>query len=131
MKTLGVFVEVTTLLIPGLNDDEGELRDLAGFISGGLGPETPWHISRFHPTYRLTDRPSTPVETLIRARQIGLNAGLRYVYTGNVPGENGENTFCPGCGEKIIERWGFSIQSYRLKNGRCALCGAIIDGVDL
>ena len=131
MKSLGIFVEVTTLLIPGLNDDEEELRDLAVFISESIGPETPWHISRFHPTYKLTDRPSTPVDTLVRAREIGFKAGLRYVYTGNVPGENGENTFCHRCGEMIIQRWGFNIGKYLIKDGCCAHCGAGIDGVEI
>jgi pyruvate formate lyase activating enzyme len=131
MKSLGIFVEVTTLLIPGLNDDEKELRELAGFISGSLGDETPWHISRFHPTYRLQNRPATPVEILVRARDIGFKAGLRYVYTGNVPGESGENTFCPQCGEMIIARWGFSIGKYAIREGRCAHCGAEIHGVEM
>jgi len=94
MKSLGIFVEVTTLLIPGLNDDKHELEMLAEFIVNSLGSETPWHISRFHPTYKLLDRPSTPIETLVMAREIGIKSGLRYVYTGNVPGDNGENTFC-------------------------------------
>jgi len=93
MKSLGIFIEVTTLLIPGLNDDKDELEKLAKFLADSLGTETPWHISRFHPTYKLTDRPPTPVETLVTAREIGIKAGLKYVYTGNVPGESGENTF--------------------------------------
>ncbi|MGD9300092.1 MAG: AmmeMemoRadiSam system radical SAM enzyme [Desulfobacterales bacterium] len=129
MKTLGIFVEVTTLIVPGLNDDPDELKDLAAFIIEDLGPETPWHISRFHPTYKLTDRPATPVATLAAAREIGLNAGLKYVYTGNVPGDAGENTYCNGCGEPVIERWGFRVGKLRMDNGRCNHCGAEIDGV--
>jgi pyruvate formate lyase activating enzyme len=129
MKALGVFVEVTTLVVPGLNDDPGELKALAAFLASDLGPETPWHISRFHPTYRLTDRPATPVATLRAARDIGLAAGLKFVYTGNVPGDAGENTFCPACGETVIERWGFQVRALRLKEGRCAKCGGIIAGV--
>ena len=131
MKKLGIFVEVTTLLIPGLNDDKKELENLASFLADSLGPETPWHISRFHPTYRLTDRPSTPVETLVLARKIGLKAGLKYVYTGNVPGENGENTFCYGCNKILIDRWGFNVRKNLIKNGSCPHCGAKIDGVGL
>jgi pyruvate formate lyase activating enzyme len=131
MKKLGIFVEITTLLIPGLNDDKGELEQLARFIAEELGIETPWHISRFHPTYRLTDRPPTPVETLITAREIGMKAGLRYVYTGNVPGEKGEDTFCYQCGKTLIDRWGFSIRENHVKNGQCEYCGAQIDGVGL
>ena len=129
MKSLGIFVEVTTLVVPGLNDDPSELSDLAAFIVQDLGPETPWHISRFHPTYKLTDRPSTPVQTLTMAREIGLKAGLKYVYTGNVPGNAAENTFCFSCSETVIERRGFQVGNLRLKNGRCTKCGAEIDGV--
>jgi pyruvate formate lyase activating enzyme len=129
MKTLGIFVEVTTLIVPGLNDDPAELKDLAAFIVEDLGPETPWHISRFHPTYKLNDRPATPVATLTAAREIGLNAGLRYVYTGNVPGDAGENTCCYGCGEIVIERRGFRVGKLGIKNGKCIHCGVEIDGV--
>lgn len=129
MKASGIFVEVTTLIVTGLNDDPAELQQLAEFIAHDLGEDTPWHISRFHPTYKLTDRAATPVQTLTRAREIGLQAGLKYVYTGNVPGNAAENTFCPGCGEKVIERWGFQVGAMRIKDGRCALCGNHIGGV--
>lgn len=131
MKAMGIWVEVTTLIIPGLNDDPGELRRLAEFLVGELGPETPWHISRFHPTYRLTDRPVTPVATLRRAREIGLRAGLYYVYTGNVPGEDGENTICPQCGTKLIERWGFTIQNNRIVDAHCPQCSTPVHGVGM
>ncbi|MCJ7772647.1 MAG: AmmeMemoRadiSam system radical SAM enzyme [Desulfobacterales bacterium] len=131
MKSLGIFIEITTLIIPGLNDDKEELENLALFIVKELGPETPWHISRFHPTYRLTNKPSTPIETLISAREIGINAGLKYVYTGNVPGENGENTFCWKCKELLIERLGFQIRKNLIKNSSCVHCGAIIDGIGM
>ena len=131
MKSLGIFVEVTTLIIPGLNDGKQELEDLAAFIADALGTETPWHISRFHPTYKLMDRPRTPVETLILARDIGLKAGLKYVYTGNVPGENGEKTFCYQCGKILMDRWGFYIKKNRIKNHRCKYCGTAIHGVGL
>jgi pyruvate formate lyase activating enzyme len=129
MKALGIFVEVTTLIVTGLNDEPAELQQLAEFIAHDLGDDTPWHISRFHPTYKLTDRPATPVNTLARAREIGLQAGLKYVYTGNVPGNEGENTFCPGCGAKVIERWGFQVGALQIKDGACAHCGDRIDGV--
>ena len=129
MKTNGIFVEVTTLIVPGLNDDPGELKDLAAFIAQDLGVDTPWHISRFHPTYKLIDRAPTPVKTLTTARKIGLKAGLRYVYTGNVPGLAAENTFCYSCGEMVIERRGFQVGKLRIKNGQCEKCGAQIDGV--
>ena len=117
------------MIIPGLNDAKDELEKLAAFVAGSLGTDTPWHISRFHPTYRLTDRPATPIKTLVMAREIGIEAGLKYVYTGNVPGNDGENTFCPGCGENVIERWGFQVGKIRIKDGRCTLCGAVIEGV--
>jgi pyruvate formate lyase activating enzyme len=129
MKSLGIFVEVTTLIVPGLNDDSAELQELAAFIAHQLGVDTPWHISRFHPTYKLTDRPPTPVKTLTRAREIGLQAGLKFVYTGNVPGNAAENTFCPGCGEMVIERWGFQVGAQRIRDGHCAKCGVGITGV--
>ncbi len=131
MKSLGIFIEVTTLLIPGLNDDKDELEKLAKFLADSLGTETPWHISRFHPTYKLTDRPPTPVETLVTAREIGIKAGLKYVYTGNVPGENGGNTFCYNCGKILIERWGFYIKRNGIEESRCPYCNVEIHGVGL
>jgi pyruvate formate lyase activating enzyme len=129
MKASGVFVEITTLIIPGLNDDKEELRELAMFIAGSLGPETPWHISRFHPTYKLLDRPPTPLETLLSARAIGLKCGLKHVYMGNVPGEGGENTFCHNCGKALIERIGFYVGKNEVDKGACPDCGARINGV--
>jgi len=131
MKSLGIFVEVTTLLIPGLNDDKHELKMLSEFIVNSLGSETPWHISRFHPTYKLLDRPSTPLETLIMAREIGIKSGLKYVYTGNVPGDDGEKTFCYKCNNILIDRWGFYVRNNLIENSKCAHCGAHIDGVGL
>lgn len=131
MRKRRVWVEVTTLVIPGLNDSEGELRDIARFIATDLGPDVPWHVSRFHPTYRLTDRPVTPVSTLHRAYQIGLEAGLRYVYEGNVPGAGSEDTICPSCHQVVIERVGFRIASHKAQGGICSYCGASISGVGL
>jgi len=131
MKSLGILLEITTLLIPGLNDDASEMEGIANFIANDLGVATPWHISRFHPTYKMTDRPMTPAETITEAREIGLKAGLRYVYTGNVPGEAGENTFCYNRGEVLIERYGFHVDKNMIKNSRCTFCNAEIDGVDL
>ena len=131
MKSLNILVEVTTLLIPGLNDDPGELQALAQFIAADLGVETPWHISRFRPTYKLRDRPVTPLESLKTAREIGLAAGLKYVYTGNVPGENGENTFCSGCGRLLIERWGFQVRANHLVTGHCPHCSTALHGIDM
>ena len=129
LKAAGIFIEVTTLIVTGLNDDPAELKLLAEFIANDLGVDTPWHISRFHPTYKLTDRPATPIDTLMQARDIGQQAGLKYVYTGNVPGNSGENTFCPGCGQTVIERWGFQVGAINTKDGDCAHCGQKIEGV--
>ncbi len=128
MKELGVWLEVTTLIIPGLNDSDQELKDVAGFLTE-VGAEIPWHVSAFYPTYKMLDRPRTTAESLRRARQIGLEAGLRYVYTGNIPGEDGEKTFCYACGEVVIDRHGYTIRNNLLKNGKCPKCGVSIDGV--
>ncbi|NPU85426.1 MAG: AmmeMemoRadiSam system radical SAM enzyme [Syntrophaceae bacterium] len=128
MKRRGVWVEVTTLLIPGLNDSDAELREIASFLVS-LGPETPWHISRFRPQYRLTSAPPTPLEIIHRAAQIGREAGLKYVYSGNVPGDEGENTSCAACGEALIRRWGFTVAENRLRQGACPQCGTPLDGI--
>jgi pyruvate formate lyase activating enzyme len=127
----GIWLELTTLIIPGLNDAEQELRGIADFIVTNLGSDTPWHVSQFYPTYQLTDHPRTPVATLRKAREIGLAAGLRYVYEGNVPGEGGENTYCPSCSSLLIERYGYIIESNRITSGACPDCGAAIAGVGL
>ncbi len=131
LKALDIWVEVTTLIIPGLNDDPGELHNLAAFIANDLGPETPWHISRFHPTYKLTDRPPTPVRTLAMAREIGQKAGLYYVYMGNVPGEGGENTYCRQCGELLIERLGFLVRRNAIQDNRCPQCRTPVHGIGM
>ncbi len=128
MHELGVWVEVTTLIIPGWNDTEAELREIARFIKD-VSTAIPWHVTAFHPTYKMLDRPPTPVEILRKARQIGLEEGLKYVYEGNVPGEGGENTYCPKCGELVIARFGFSITDNRLVDGKCPKCNEPIDGV--
>lgn len=127
----GIWLELTTLIIPGLNDAERELKDIAEFIVTNLGCDTPWHVSQFYPTYKLTDRHRTPVETLRKARDIGLAAGLRYVYEGNVPGAGGENTCCPSCSSLLIRRYGYIIQSNRVARGTCPDCGTAIAGVGL
>jgi pyruvate formate lyase activating enzyme len=128
MKESGVWVEVTTLVIPGHNDSDGDLRDIAEFVAS-VDPSIPWHVSQFYPTYKMLDRPRTPVETLRRAMKIGKDSGLRYVYEGNVPGEGGENTVCPACGTLLIERYGFSIRENRMRDGRCSACGTSQEGV--
>jgi len=131
MKRLGVWVEVTTLIIPTLNDSKEELGELAQFVADELGPETPWHISRFHPTYKATQLPITSVKTLQQAWEIGKEAGLRYVYTGNVPGNPGEKTYCHRCGYLLLDRFGFSILKNNLQNGNCPQCRTALDGIGL
>ncbi|MHB1294196.1 MAG: AmmeMemoRadiSam system radical SAM enzyme [Anaerolineae bacterium] len=131
MHARGVWLEVTTLIIPGLNDSDEELRDIAGFLVDQLGADTPWHVSRFHPTYKLTNRPPTPPASVERAREIGLEAGLRYVYVGNIPGSDGENTTCPGCGQVVIKRMGFRVLRHDAPGGVCRHCGTPIAGVGL
>ncbi len=126
-KELGIWIEITTLVIPGHNDSDAELKKIAEFIKS-VGEDVPWHVSRFHPTYKLTDQPVTPAGTLTRARQIGLDAGLRYVYEGNIPGE-GEDTSCPSCRKILVKRIGFSVLENRVKEGKCGFCGAKVDGV--
>lgn len=130
-KKLGIWIELTTLVIPGYNDSEDEFRAIARFIRDELGIETPWHVSAFYPTYKLLDSKRTPPRTLQRAREIGIEEGLRYVYEGNVPGSDGENTYCHRCKKAVIERYGYSISRYNLKDGACTFCGAIIDGVGM
>jgi len=128
MKELGIWVEVTTLIIPGYNDSEDDLRNIAQFIKS-VDPSMPWHVTQFYPTYELTDVPRTPVKTLRWARQMGLDIGLKYVYEGNIPGEGGENTYCPNCKELLIRRFGFSISENKVKNGKCFNCGMLIGGI--
>ncbi len=128
MHSLGVWVEVTTLLIPELNDSSEELRDLARFIKD-IDPGIPWHVTAFHPTFKLLDRGPTPGETLKRARDIGMEEGLDFVYVGNIPGKGGENTICPGCAQELIGRYGYSLNNYILSGGRCPQCGVSVKGV--
>jgi pyruvate formate lyase activating enzyme len=127
LKKLGVWVEVTSLLIPGINDDLEEIKDMAGFIAEELGPDTPWHISRFFPQYKLTDVPPTPHKTLQAAHDIGKDAGLKYVYMGNIHGES--NTDCPNCGTLLIPRYGYNVGNTKLSDGKCPNCGEAIAGV--
>jgi pyruvate formate lyase activating enzyme len=127
-RELGIWLEVTTLVIPGENDSDEDLGGCARFIAEQLGRDVPWHVSGFHPTYLLTDRPPTPPETLRRARRLGLEAGLHFVYEGNVPGE-GEETACPGCGKPVIRRFGYAVRENRLRDGRCPDCNAAVAGV--
>lgn len=130
IRRLGIWLEVTTLVIPGINDDPMELRDAASFVAGELGVDTPWHISRFFPAYKMTQVPPTPVSKLQEAREIGLEAGLRYVYLGNVHG--GEDTLCRNCGSLLIRRSTYQILENRIPvGGRCPDCGIEVNGIGM
>jgi pyruvate formate lyase activating enzyme len=128
MKQSGVWVEVTTLIIPGHNDSDETLKSIIEFILS-VDPSIPWHVSRFYPAYKLLDASPTPVSTLRKARDLGLKMGLKYVYEGNVPGEGGESTYCAECGRLLIERVGYNIVSNALNDGKCPKCGSSVEGV--
>jgi pyruvate formate lyase activating enzyme len=125
---LGVWTEVTTLVIPGLNDSDEELREIAEFIAS-VDRAIPWHVSQFFPAWEMMDTPVTPVATLHRAREIGVRAGLRFVYEGNAPGSGGESTYCPACGEVLVERYGLTMLSNRIEKAACPDCGERIEGI--
>ncbi len=131
LKGAGVWVEVTTLLVPGFNDSDEELAALAGFLAGKLGPDTPWHVSRFFPHHRMAAVPPTPIHRLRRAAALGRDAGLRYIYIGNAPGEAGENTLCPACGETLVRRVGFRVVSNLLRDGLCPACKLTVPGIGM
>ncbi len=125
----GIWVEVTTLVVPGMNDSPEELRQIADFIAKTLGQGVPWHVSRFHGDYQLRSTPSTPLATLELACRLGAEAGLKYVYCGNVPSLVDERTRCPHCREVLIDRAGFSVSAVRIRNGRCPKCDTPVEGV--
>jgi pyruvate formate lyase activating enzyme len=126
MRELGIWVEVTTLVVPGLNDGRDELGAIAGFIAS-VDPAIPWHVSRFHPDYEYTDAPATPLATLRLAAEIGRERGLKHIYLGNVPGES-EDTRCASCGAVLIRRRGFTVVENVLKGASCPACGAVLAG---
>jgi pyruvate formate lyase activating enzyme len=129
--SLGLWVEVVTLTIPGFNDSTEELMDAARYLVS-ISPDIPWHVTAFHPDYKMTDPPPTATSTLLRACEIGLEAGLNFVYAGNIPGRVGEyeNTHCPRCRATLIERYGYIIRSYRItEQGACPQCGYSVPGV--
>jgi len=126
----GFWVEVVTLVVPGFNDSAEELRGIAGFLAG-VSAEIPWHVTAFHPDYRMDDRGRTPTGKLVEAAELGRAAGLRYVYAGNVPGHAGglEDTRCPGCSRLLVKRTGFSVAENLVVDGKCPQCGERIAGV--
>ncbi len=125
-----VWLELTTLLIPGLNDSDAELDEMTTWVVEHLGPDVPMHFTAFHPDYKLLDRPATPPETLTRARRIASANGVRHAYTGNVHDADGQSTYCAGCGERVISRDWYTIEDYRLDDaGRCLACGTEVPGV--
>ena len=130
LRDMGFWLEVVTLVIPGFNDSDQELKSTAKFLAG-VSPDIPWHVTAFHKDYKMTDPENTPPETLIRAAKIGQDAGLHFVYAGNLPGKVGdfENTYCPGCRALLIERRGYEILQNRIAKSRCPLCHASIPGV--
>jgi pyruvate formate lyase activating enzyme len=126
----GFWLEIVTLVVPGFNDSNEELQDIAEFLVS-VSPDIPWHVTAFHPDYKMTEPPRTDVDALLRAVAIGDRAGLRYVYAGNLPGHvrNRENTYCPACRALLVERIGFQVRQNRLKGGRCPECAHAIPGV--
>ena len=125
----GFWLEIVTLLVPGFNDSVDEMRAAADFIAG-VSPDIPWHVTAFHQDYKMTGPDNTSIETLVRAAEIGYEAGLNFVYAGNLPGRVGkyENTFCPGCKKAVVERHGFRVLKNRIKDGACPDCGREIPG---
>lgn len=124
----GIWIELTTLIIPGENDDDEQLHGIARFIADELGPDTPWHISRFFPCHRMLNHPPTPLSSLERALAAGDRAGLRYLYEGNVAAGR-EQTRCPHCGALVVGRSGYTITRINLKDGSCGSCGKAIAGI--
>jgi pyruvate formate lyase activating enzyme len=129
LRKKGMWTEIVVLIIPTLNDSDAELTGLARFVKNDLGAEVPVHFTRFHPYFRLRNLPRTPIRTLDRAREIAMAEGLHYVYVGNVPGHPGNNTYCPKCGEAVIERMGMAVLENRMEEGGCPSCSAKIPGV--
>lgn len=124
-----VLVEITNLIVPSLNDDIGMIREMCAWIKETLGPETPLHFSRFHPQYRMTGLPPTPHQTLVAAAEAAGEAGLKYIYVGNIRDRVYENTYCPQCGKLIIGRIGYRITALKVEDGKCAHCGQAIHGI--
>lgn len=125
----GIWFEITTLLIPGENDHPDEISAMCGWILSNLGDEVPLHFTAFHPAFQLTDKPSTPLSTVLRARQIAMDAGVRYCYVGNVHNDEGQTTYCPKCSKAVIRRDWQAVTAFRLTKGKCPDCGGAIAGI--
>ena len=130
LHTLGIWVEIVTLVVPGFNDSDDELTDIAQFIAS-VSPDIPWHVTAFHQDYRMTDNDATPVRSLLKSAEIGTNAGLHFVYAGNLPGKVGrwENTYCPSCNELLVERSGYSILRNSIAGNSCPKCRSNVPGI--
>jgi len=128
IRNSGVWLEITCLLIPGLNDESSKIREMCEWIKTNLGADVPVHFSRFMPAFRLMNLPPTPLEKLEEAYKIARAAGLEYVYIGNVPGHPGESTYCPKCTRMIVKRIGYEVLENKIKNGKCSFCGQEIAG---
>jgi len=129
LKEEGIWLEIVTLVIPTKNDSEKMIKEMSTWIKNNLGENVPLSFSRFYPMHRLKNLPPTPIKTLERARSIAIKSGLKYVYIGNVPGHSGEDTYCPKCGKKLIDRYGYKILENNIKNGKCKFCNEEIKGV--
>ena len=125
----GVWYEIVVLVIPTLNDNTDDLKRMSGWIVKELGPNVPVHFTRYQPLYQLRNLPPTPAETVLKARAIAREAGLHFVYTGNMPGLEGQDTECPGCQKVVIARYGYRITENNLAAGKCKFCGATVPGV--
>jgi pyruvate formate lyase activating enzyme len=128
IRESGAWLEVSNLVIPGISDDAGRIRQFAKWMRTNLGADTPLHFLRFHPQYRMKNVPPTPVETLEAAWKIALDEGMRYVYLGNVPGHESESTRCPSCRQIVIGRAGYRLTEVRIRDGKCEACGVPIAG---
>ncbi len=129
LADIGIWTELVVLIVPTLNDSEAEIRDMSKWIVTHMGKNVPVHFTRFHPTYKIRNLPSTPVKTLERSREIALAEGLNFAYVGNVWGHKGENTYCPKCSSPVVERYGYHIKAVRLEHGKCKKCGELIPGL--
>jgi pyruvate formate lyase activating enzyme len=129
LNKINIWYEIVVLIVPTLNDSEEEITKMSLWIKNRLGANVPVHFSRFYPTYKMKNLPPTPIRTLERARKIGLDMGLNYVYIGNVPGHEGENTYCPRCKNLIIKRIGYTVLKTDIEDGRCKYCRSPIPGI--